>query len=72
MLTHSLAGCLLRTREDMGNPTLRRGPWEVRPDSTRATLMQELQRKLPPALLIPEGRLEHLLELAIQAQVRNN
>ena len=65
------AGCLLQTKEDGANPMLRRGPWASRLGGTRDQLMQALQQKLPPALLIPNGRLEELLEQALKGQVRS-
>jgi len=63
-----LAGCLLRQRDDAANPLLRE-EWRAFEDASRGNLMAALQQHLPPSLMIPERRLETLVEQALQAQV---
>lgn len=60
---HGLAKTLLDPRRDLGSPT----------DSARAreTLLSELQHLLPPSLLIPDRRLEELVEQALLAQAEH-
>jgi len=41
-------------------------------ESVASQVMRDLQHRLPPGILIPEGRLEHLVEMALQSQVRQN
>ena len=62
------AGCLLRQRDDAANPLLRE-EWRAFEDASRGNLMTALQQHLPPSLMIPERRLETLVEQALQAQV---
>ena len=62
------AGCLLRQRDDAANPLLRE-EWRAFEDASRGKLMAALQQHLPPSLMIPERRLETLVEQALQAQV---
>ncbi len=62
------AGCLLRQRDDGANPLLRE-EWRAFEGASRGALMAALQQHLPPSLMIPERRLEALLEQALLAQV---
>ncbi|KAK9832688.1 hypothetical protein WJX81_000101 [Elliptochloris bilobata] len=63
-----LAGCLLRQRDDAANPLLRE-EWRAFEGASRGALMAALQQRLPPSLMVPERRLEALVEQALQAQV---
>ena len=63
------AGCLLRQRDDLANPLLRED-WRSFEGASRAALMVALQQQLPPSLMLPERRLEVLVEQALQSQVR--
>ena len=63
------AGCLLRQRDDLANPLLRED-WRAFEGASRAALMVSLQQQLPPSLMLPERRLEVLVEQALQSQVR--
>ena len=63
------AGCLLRQRDDLANPLLRED-WRAFEGASRAALMVALQQQLPPSLMLPERRLEVLVEQALQSQVR--
>ncbi|KAL6779893.1 hypothetical protein ACKKBG_A14190 [Auxenochlorella protothecoides x Auxenochlorella symbiontica] len=56
---HGLAGALVGARGGGGAP---------RAAPPRDALLAELQHLLPPSLLIPEGRLEELVEQALVAQ----
>ena len=63
------AGCLLRQRDDSINPLLRED-WRPFEGASRAGLMVALQQRLPPSLMLPERRLEVLVEQALHSQVR--
>jgi hypothetical protein len=68
MVVH--AGYLLHQLEEKENGLLRKGAWSRRKSDSREQVIKELQHRLSPGLLIPEGRLEHLIELALQSQVQ--
>ncbi len=66
------AGCLLRQADDAHNPLLRDAGWgsgSGGEECSRAQLMWALQQRLPPSVMIPDRRLEALLEQALEAQV---
>lgn len=63
------AGCLLRQRDDAQNPLLR-DDWRAFEGASRTALMVALQQRLPPSLMLPERRLEVLVEQALHSQVR--
>lgn len=64
-----LSGYLLHQLEEKENGLLRKGAWSRRKSDSREQVIKELQHRLSPGLLIPEGRLEHLIELALQSQI---
>ena len=65
-----LASCLLRRPGDATDERL--GPeWRPHSRPSRAELMAALAARLPPALILPEARLEHLIEQALAAQVEH-
>ena len=61
------AGLLLRSPGlSLGHELSSWGPGAT---ATRPALVASLQRLLPPSLMVPDGRLEHLVEQALDAQV---
>ena len=64
------AGLLLRSpggSEGTGAGEL--ATWGPGPAATRSALVASLQRLLPPTLMVPDGRLEQLVEQALDSQV---
>ena len=63
------AGYLLQRSEELEQTLLKRTSWHKRRTDTRHCMLQDLQKKLQPDLLLSDARLEALLEQALQAQV---
>lgn len=64
---HAVAGLLLQSPDSKQQAST---DWSPAPPVTRSMLVNSLQRLLPPTLMVPDGRLEQLLEQALDAQVR--
>lgn len=64
------AGYLLQRPEELEQALLKRTSWHRRRSDTRHCVLQDLQKKLQPDLLLSDARLEALLEQALQGQVQ--
>lgn len=60
---HELSGCIVSSSQH----NLRRGA-DRGARNSRLKLVEELEKLLPPSVMIPEGRLEHLVEQALSVQ----
>ncbi|KAG0584191.1 hypothetical protein M758_3G191600 [Ceratodon purpureus] len=61
---HQLASFMVCSPEDL----LAKAQWKGAGQESRQILLEELQQLLPPSIMVPEKRLEHLVEVALQVQ----
>ncbi|XP_024388495.1 WD repeat-containing protein 26 homolog isoform X2 [Physcomitrium patens] len=61
---HQLASFIVCFPEDL----LAKAQWKGAGQESRQSLLEELQQLLPPSIMVPERRLEHLIEVALQVQ----
>ncbi|OVA11956.1 hypothetical protein BVC80_8763g24 [Macleaya cordata] len=62
---HELSTCIVSPSQSklLGFPS-----GDILSGKSRSKLLEELQKLLPPAVMIPERRLEHLVEQALNVQ----
>ena len=65
----TLPGCAGLLLQAPDSPDRAGMDWAPLQPATRQALVVSLQRLLPPTLMVPDGRLEQLLEQALDAQV---
>ncbi|XP_020586453.1 WD repeat-containing protein 26-like [Phalaenopsis equestris] len=62
---HELSSCIICPSLHLSLGSMNQG---VQNSNSRLKLLDELHKVLPPMLMIPEGRLEHLIEQALNVQ----
>lgn len=62
---HELSGCIVSSSQ---HNLLRGAEHGLKTPNSRLKLVEEMEKLLPPSVLIPEGRLEHLVEQALSVQ----
>ncbi|XP_073391482.1 WD repeat-containing protein 26 homolog isoform X2 [Physcomitrium patens] len=61
---HQLASFIVCSPQDL----LTKAQWKGVGQESRQFLLEELQQLLPPSIMVPENRLEHLVEVALKVQ----